>query len=261
MDFWSGRPEIDFKESILVGWSLGGMLALAAAARAAPRMVSGVVTVAASPKFLAAADWPAGVPQELFDAVCAGTDDAVGTLRRFAGLELKGCAGGELRQHLKWLQTHAQQPAPDSVTLRAELDWLERLDLRQALCTLTLPVRHVLAEQDAVLPVACAQAIASLTGRPGEISVLADAPHALPLTHAPALAQVIGALWQRLRRRIPYFGPIESFTLFAVVAICQSPQFWRNGIPISCSSRRASSSVRAVVTTEMFMPRALSTLR
>ena len=185
--------------AIWVGWSLGGMLALAAAARAAPRMVSGVITVAASPKFLAAADWPTGVPQELFDAVCAGTDDAVGTLRRFAGLELKGC-GGELRQHLKWLQTHAQQPAPDSVTLRAELDWLARLDLRQALSTLTLPVRHVLAEQDAVLPVACAQAIASLTGRPGEVSVLADAPHALPLTHAPALAQVIGALWQRLRR-------------------------------------------------------------
>ena len=40
--------------------------------------------------------------------------------------------------------------------------------------------------------VACAQAIASLTGRPGEVSVLADAPHALPLTHAPALAQVTG---------------------------------------------------------------------
>ena len=186
--------------AIWVGWSLGGMLALAAAARAAPRMLSGVVTVAASPKFLAAADWPAGVPRPLFDAVCAGTDDAAGTLRRFAGLELKGCAGGELRQHLKWLQTHAQQPAPDSSTLRAELDWLARLDLRQTLSTLTLPVRHVLAGQDAVLPAACADAIVSLTGRPGEVSVLADAPHALPLTHAPALAQVVDALWQHLRR-------------------------------------------------------------
>ncbi|WP_374427185.1 malonyl-ACP O-methyltransferase BioC [Ideonella dechloratans] len=186
--------------AIWVGWSLGGMLALAAAARAAPRMVSGVVTVASSPKFLASTDWPAGVPQELFDAVYAGTDDVAGTLRRFGGLELKGCPGSELRQHLKWLQTHAQQPAPDSSTLRAELDWLAQLDVRSVLGKLPVPVRHVLAGQDAVLPVACAEAIASLTGRSGEVSVLADAPHALPLTHAPALAQVVDALWQQLRR-------------------------------------------------------------
>lgn len=186
--------------AIWVGWSLGGMLALAAAARAAPRMVSGVVSVAASPKFLAAADWPAGVPQVLFDAVYAGTDDAASTLRRFAGLELKGYAGAELRQHLKWLQTHAQQPVPDSSTLRVELDWLAGLDLRQTLGTLTLPVRHVLAGRDAVLPAACADAIGSLTGHPGDVSVLADAPHALPVTHVPVLAQVVDALWQQLRR-------------------------------------------------------------
>ncbi|MCO5977983.1 malonyl-ACP O-methyltransferase BioC [Ideonella oryzae] len=186
--------------AIWVGWSLGGMLALAAAARATPRKVSGVVTVAASPKFLASTDWPTGVPQQLFDAVYAGADDVAGTLRRFAGLELKGCLGSELRQHLKWLQAHAQQPAPDSPTLRAELDWLARLDVRSVLGTLTIPVRHVLAGQDAVLPAACAEAVVSLTGRPGDVSVLADAPHALPLTHAAALAQVIDALWQQLRR-------------------------------------------------------------
>jgi hypothetical protein len=33
----------------------------------------------------------------------------------------------------------------------------------------------------------------------------------------------------------------------------------RNGIPINCNSFRASSSVFAVVTTDTFMPRALST--
>ena len=75
-------------------------------------------------------------------------------------------------------------------------------------------------------------------------------------------------LRQRLRRRIPNFGAFRSFTLFAVVAIHSFvrqaeglTQFCLNGMPINWSSRRASSSVFAVVTTEMFMPRALSTLR
>src|SRR5690606_2593221 len=40
---------------------------------------------------------------------------------------------------------------------------------------------------------------------------------------------------------------------------CRRHQLLRNGRPISCSSLRASSSVFAVVTTDTFMPRGLST--
>ena len=69
---------------------------------------------------------------------------------------------------------------------------------------------------------------------------------------------------QRLRSRILNFGFLDSFAIFAVVAILlpvlPAPvQFCRNGIPMNCRSLRASSSVLAEVTTETFMPRALST--
>ena len=68
---------------------------------------------------------------------------------------------------------------------------------------------------------------------------------------------------QRFRSRIRYFGVFSSLAIFAVVAILfflsPSPYDALNGIPMNCSSLRASSSVLAVVTTDTFMPRALST--
>src|SRR2546423_2340655 len=88
--------------------------------------------------------------------------------------------------------------------------------------------------------------------------------------------------WQRLRSRTLYFGGFCSFAIFAVVAILFQLSALterhadelqpasvlqhrlhdyeaRNGIPINWRSFRASSSVFAVVTTDTFMPRALST--
>ena len=69
---------------------------------------------------------------------------------------------------------------------------------------------------------------------------------------------------QRFRSRILNFGVFSSLAIFAVVAILffflsPNPYVARNGIPMNCSSLRASSSVLAVVTTDTFMPRALST--
>ena len=69
--------------------------------------------------------------------------------------------------------------------------------------------------------------------------------------------------WHRLRSRTLNFGVFASFAIFAVVAMViffsYAAYEARNGIPMNCSSFRASSSVFAVVTTDTFMPRALST--
>jgi len=84
---------------------------------------------------------------------------------------------------------------------------------------------------------------------------------------------------QRFLSRTLNFGVFASLAIFAVVAMFAFVFFFLsnpprslepnaaldrgyallNGIPSSCSSFRDSSSVLAVVTTEMFMPRALST--
>ena len=69
---------------------------------------------------------------------------------------------------------------------------------------------------------------------------------------------------QRFRSRIRYFGVFSSLAIFAVVAmlffpLSPIPYDALKGMPMNCISLRASSSVLAVVTTDTFMPRALST--
>src|SRR5437899_10226986 len=79
---------------------------------------------------------------------------------------------------------------------------------------------------------------------------------------------------QAAQRELAHVGPRPSaqmapvaqanlvfrrFVLFRDLRCCGHDQFWRNGIPMNCNNLRASSSVFAVVTTDTFMPRALST--
>ena len=78
---------------------------------------------------------------------------------------------------------------------------------------------------------------------------------------------------QRFRWRTLNFGTFFDLAIFAVVAIshilrflCNAhqyqhmcSQFCRNGIPNNFNNWRPSSSVRAVVTMEIFIPRFLST--
>jgi hypothetical protein len=62
--------------------------------------------------------------------------------------------------------------------------------------------------------------------------------------------------WHLFRKRILNLGVFVSFAIFAVVAMSYA---FLKGIPSNWSSLRDSSSVLAVVTMEIFMPRALST--
>jgi len=66
-------------------------------------------------------------------------------------------------------------------------------------------------------------------------------------------------LWARTRN----FGFRNAFSINDVFATTRLPrvfQFFRNGIPIADNSAKASSSVRAVVTTVTFIPLNFSTL-
>ena len=72
-----------------LGWSLGGMLAVQAAARA-PERVKNVMTLCSNAKFLADKKWKQGVPQPLFNGFMESVDNPKLTLRRFAALTVVG---------------------------------------------------------------------------------------------------------------------------------------------------------------------------
>ncbi|EAT11449.1 alpha/beta fold hydrolase [Bermanella marisrubri] len=142
------------EKSAWLGWSLGGMLAVQAAAKLQLEKsdrIEALVSMNANAKFIAHKSWKSGVPQPLFDGFMESIADVKTTLRRFAALTVVG-EQKDMLQSLKWLQQNTQVPAPTSDVLNASLKLLAQLDNRATLKQLTLPTLHLLSTDDAIVP-------------------------------------------------------------------------------------------------------------
>ncbi|WP_040259739.1 alpha/beta fold hydrolase [Pseudomonas massiliensis] len=153
----------------LLGWSLGGMLATALAARRGTAC-PGLVTFASNPCFVAREDWPAAMAPEVFDGfaqLCA--TDRAATLKRFSLLCAQGspAARGLARQLAEGGPAYADSAA---------LGLLAALDNRAAVARLRLPQLHLFAEADALVPIAAATALGKLA--PGAIVAAMPGCHA-----------------------------------------------------------------------------------
>lgn len=170
----------------LAGWSLGGMLASALAARRGARC-RGLISLASNACFVAREGWPSAMPAETYAAFHAGCEaDPAATLKRFALLCAQGAADarGLSRQLQAHLQTHAGEH------LLAGLEVLARLDNRSALASYAGPQLHLLAEQDALVPVAAGEALLALLPA-GEVDVVEGFGHAFVLEQPDSLAALM----------------------------------------------------------------------
>ncbi|MDF1822669.1 MAG: pimeloyl-ACP methyl ester esterase BioH [Alcanivoracaceae bacterium] len=145
----------------LLGWSLGGLLALSLAERL-PAQVQSVVTVATNPRFVQADDWAAAMPvdilakfREVFD------EDVEGTLIRFLALNCKGAdtMRDDVRK-LKEILYFCGLPARRA--LAGGLDILASADLRQTLAALQQPTLMLFGEKDNIVPAAVAVDVQAL---------------------------------------------------------------------------------------------------
>lgn len=144
----------------LVGWSLGGLLAIAWAGRAPVRRLA---LVGASPRFMQAADWPLGMADERFHAFADGVrEDARKTRTRFAALAALG--DSDARGVRGTLAAWVDDQPPTDDALVASLDWLSQRDERAALNQLECPVALLHGEQDQVIAAGAACAAAEQAG-------------------------------------------------------------------------------------------------
>jgi len=163
----------------VVGWSLGGEVALAWARRA-PRQVRRLALIATTPCFTSKPGWtcatPPAVLREFGRSLVA---DRAGTLARFVAVQAKGDA--RARRFAGVLRDASERGTPDSV-LAAGLSVLSSADLRGEMRRVTQPALVIHGARDRIVPAAAGRRLAG---------ALPDARFRLlrSCAHAPFLSQ------------------------------------------------------------------------
>lgn len=144
---------------IVLGWSMGGMAALAWAARH-PEQVRALVLVGSSPSFVNRPGWEMGMAPEVLDGFAESlTGDYRATLLRFLSLQARGGdAARDVVTHLRATVFERGEPNPDA--LAAGLDLLRQVDLRQQAGAVRAPTLILHGGYDGLCPPAEGQWLA-----------------------------------------------------------------------------------------------------
>lgn len=175
------------------GWSLGGLVALQAAATL-PARVPALAMLCASPRFVRGGreDWRHGVSPEIFRDFAAGLrGDYRGTLERFIALEAFG--SDHAREEIRALRGELfARGEPHAAVLADGLELLEASDLRGLLPRLAVPSLWLAGRRDRLVdPRAMRDAAALAPG--SSFHVVEHAGHAPFLTHADEVAAQLQA--------------------------------------------------------------------
>lgn len=175
--------------SVVLGWSLGGLVALEAALRM-PQRMRGLMLVSTTPRFVTAEDWPHAMPPEQLQEFAAGLgQDYQDTLQRFLSLQVRGdeSARASLRQLRDALFAHGE---PDAASLATGLDILKDSDLRSRLKDVSVPTRVLAGGYDRLTPPGAGGYMAGHI--PGaRLQVFPKSAHAPFLSHSDAFVAAL----------------------------------------------------------------------
>jgi pimeloyl-[acyl-carrier protein] methyl ester esterase len=140
------------QNAIWVGWSLGGLLAMAMAIYQ-PISVRALILVATSPRFTTTVDWPYAMTFELLQEFTQQLEiDTLGTLQRFLVLQVKDSEF--IQRQLRILRALREQMTLTSLaTLQTSLQFLMTTDLRPQLNAISCPALLILGGRDVLVPV------------------------------------------------------------------------------------------------------------
>lgn len=173
----------------LVGWSLGGLVAMRIALDA-PEKCGRLVLIGATPCFVNREDWQYGVDAEIFTQFASSlATDYAGTIRRFMSLQAQG--GTDVRAVINDLRRHLlAQPKPTAGALEDGLDILRRTDLRMEVSAIGQPVTLIHGVGDKLAPVEAAHWMLSKLPR-AELHEITGAAHAPFLSHVEQVTEAI----------------------------------------------------------------------
>lgn len=184
---WFSALEDQLPESAYwVGWSLGGQL-LSHLTTLTRKQCLGLVTLASNVSFTVKEDWPYAMDTAVFNQFEQNYKDAPKqTVKRFLQLVAQGSLEPKamVRALLKTAHDDMVEQGGIGLTLLANLD--TRLALKQ----LAQPQYHLFAEQDALVPIACAAQLQHLLPN-AKIEVLNQRGHAFVIQESASIANKI----------------------------------------------------------------------
>lgn len=165
----------------VVGWSLGGEVALAWARRA-PHQLQRLALIGTTPCFTSRPGWPcATAPAVLREFGCSLIADRADTLARFVAVQARGDA--RARQFVGVLRQLSEGNATDDV-LAAGLGVLASADLRRELPRVRQPALVLHGARDRIVPPAAGRRLAAALPN-ARFSLLRTCAHA-PFLSQPA---------------------------------------------------------------------------
>lgn len=176
------------QNGLLLGWSLGGLVASQLALRA-PERVNGLITVASSPCFSATEGWPGIKPETLSQFQQQLSEDFKRTVERFLALQTLGTETA--RDDARTLKNVVLRlPMPTVEVLEGGLEILRTVDLRHALRDLPQPFLRIYGYLDGVVPRGIVPLLDEVWPQ-SRSAVMEKAAHAPFISHPEAFCQQV----------------------------------------------------------------------
>lgn len=136
--------------TILIGWSLGGLVAQYLAIKRVQKVV-GLITLCSSPKFIKDDNW-LGIDPKVLDSFQQQLEhDHLRTLKRFLAIQNLGQVNAKTDVQ-KMLEAVQRKPIANVRTLKYGLDMLKNTDLRTYISHIDIPFLHLYGRRDALVP-------------------------------------------------------------------------------------------------------------
>jgi pimeloyl-[acyl-carrier protein] methyl ester esterase len=177
----------------VIGWSLGGQVALAWACRAG-RQVERAALIATTPCFVRRPGWPHGIERGVLEGFARSLkEDPAALLGRFALLQARGDVAAR-RVALRLRAEYAARGGPDGAVLERGLDILLNTDLRVVLAAVKQPVLALHGARDAIVPVAAGRRLAAALPH-ARFQLLRGCAHAPFLSRPARIAKALRAFF------------------------------------------------------------------
>lgn len=174
--------------SLVLGWSLGGLVATQLALQA-PQRLQGLITVAASPCFAAQENWPGIRPSVLTGFKHQLSQHFEKTVERFMALQTLGTPSAR-QDAVALREAVLTQPLPEVRVLNAGLSLLQNTDFRPRLAEISVPSLRIYGALDALVPRDIVPRVDTLSGN-GHSVVIPKAGHAPFISHPDFFSQIL----------------------------------------------------------------------